>query len=449
MQKQVNLTEGSVVPTLLRFTFPILLSILLQTTYGTVDLLIVGQFSTIEETSAVTIGSQIMQTVTQLFTGLSLGTTILIGKYIGAEEHKKTTAVIGVSIVLFFFLALIGTAFLTIFKGAIATAMNTPEESFEQTKNYLFVCGIGTMFIVFYNLIGSVFRGIGDAKTPLLTVFIACIVNIVLDIVLIAVFDLGATGAAIATTTAQATSVVLSLLIIKKKTLPFTFTKKDLHYSDSICKKILKLGIPVALQGVLVSVSFLAITAIVNGFGVYASAAVGIVEKATGLILIVPISFMQSLSAFAAQNIGAAKLERAKNGLFWAIVFSLIFGCFTAYIAMFHGTLLTRIFTNDPETTVFALSYLKSYAFDCIFVAAMFSFSGYFNGCGHTTFVMLQSVLAAFFIRIPLAYLFSTFENTSLFLIGMSTPISTFFQIIACVIFYMHLIKKEKCTLAL
>ncbi len=448
MQKQTNLTDGSVVPTLLRFTFPILLSLLLQTTYGTVDLLIVGQFSTISETSAVTIGSQLMQAITQLFTGLSLGTTILIGKYIGAGEHKKTTAVIGVSILLFFVLAIVGTVALLLCNGQIATIMNTPPESLEQTKNYLIICGIGTTFIVFYNLIGSIFRGIGDANTPLLTVFIACIVNIILDLVLIAGFDLGAKGAAIATTTAQATSVVLSLYIIKKKTLPFAFTKKDIRYSDGICKKILKLGIPVALQGVLVSISFLVITAIVNGFGVHASAAVGIVEKATGLILIVPLSFMQSLSAFVAQNVGAIQFGRAKQGLYWAICLSLIFGCCTGYISMFHGTLLTRIFTDDPETTVFALSYLKSYAFDCIFVAAMFSFCGYFNGYGCTTFVMLQSVLAAFFIRIPFAYLFSTFENTSLFLIGMSTPLSTFVQIIACVIFFLHISKKEKRSLA-
>lgn len=443
MQKQTNLAEGNVVPTLLRFTFPILLSILLQTTYGTADLLIVGQFSAISETSAVTVGSQVMQAITQLFTGLSLGTTILIAKYIGADESEKATVVIGVSLILFFFLALIGTGSLLLFNGQIATLMNTPPESLAQTKNYLLICGIGTIFIVFYNLIGSIFRGIGDAKTPLLTVLIACIVNIVLDLLLIAVFDMGATGAAIATTTAQATSVVLSLLIIRKKTLPFTFTKKDIQYSNRVCRNILKLGVPVATQGVLVSVSFLVITAIVNGFGVYASAAVGIVEKATGLILIVPLSFMQSLSAFVAQNIGASKLERAKQGLFWAIILSLIFGCFTGYIAMFHGTILTRLFTSDPETTVFALSYLKSYAFDCIFVAAMFSFSGYFNGYGHTTFVMFQSVVGAFCIRIPLAYLFSTFENTSLFLIGMSTPTATFMQIIACLLFYRYITKKE------
>lgn len=446
MQKQTNLTEGDVVPTLLRFTFPILLSLLLQTTYGTADLLIVGQFSTISETSAVTIGSQLMQAITQLFTGLSLGTTVLIGKYIGSGDDKKATLVVGVSIVLFFFLALVGTGGLILFNGQIANLMNTPPESLAQTKNYLFICGIGTTFIVFYNLIGSIFRGIGDAKTPLLTVFIACIVNIVLDLLLIAVFDLGATGAAIATTTAQATSVVLSLFIIRKKKLPFAFTKKDIRYNDAVCKKILKLGIPVATQGILVSISFLFITAIVNNFGVHASAAVGIVEKATGLILIVPLSFMQSLSAFTAQNLGAGQFKRAKQGLFWAIVLSLIFGCFTGFIAMFHGTLLTRLFTSDPETTVFALSYLKSYAFDCIFVAAMFSFCGYFNGYGRTTFVMLQSVAGSFLIRIPLAYLFSTFENTTLFLIGMSTPISTFLQIILCVIFFRYVTKQVMPT---
>lgn len=444
MSKNISLTEGNVLSSLLKFTIPVLFSILLQTAYGTADLLIVSRFSSISEVSAVTIGSQIMQMLTSLFTGLAMGTTILIAKYSGSEQHEKTTKIVGNSIIIFAFLSALVTSILMLFNENMALIMKTPVESIEQTKSYLFICGTGTVFIVFYNLIGSIFRGIGDGKTPLLTVCIACIINIILDLIFVGVFNLGAKGAGFATITAQGVSVLLSMKIISNKKLAFTFTKKDIVFSKIDCINILKLGIPVALQGVLVSVSFLFITAIVNNlFGVVASASVGIIEKVTGLVMVVPLAFMQSLSAFTAQNIGANKLDRAKQGLFYSIAVSLVFGMCTAYISGFHGTILTSLFTSDPEITELAVLYLKSYAFDCVFVAILFSFSGYFNGYGKTTFVMVQAVCGAFLFRIPLAYILSTLDNTSLFIIGLATPSSTFFQIILFIIFYINIAKKE------
>ncbi|MFI3236699.1 MAG: MATE family efflux transporter [Lachnospiraceae bacterium] len=438
MSKSSNLTEGNVLSTLLHFTYPILLTLLLQTAYGTVDLLVVGHFSGTSDVSGVTIGSQLMQTTTAFFTGLAMGTTILIGQYIGAEKKHEASKVIGASIIMFSGLALLVSSLLVFFRGAIATLMQTPVESFSQTTSYLLICGFGAIFIVFYNLLGSIFRGIGDSKTPLITVSIACGVNIILDLVFVALLNLGASGAALATTIAQAISVLLSLIIIRKRPLPFEFSKKDITFNLSYITRIIQLGIPIALQSVLVSVSFLFITAIVNGFGVVASAAVGICEKITGLIMMVPSAFMQALSAFSAQNFGANRNDRAKKALKYGILISLCFGFVMAYLAAFHGTIFTRLFTSDADTTTSALSYLKSYSIDTVFVAIMFSMSGYFNGCGKTKFVMLHSVGSAFLIRIPLAYLFSTLPNTSLFIIGLATPASTSVQIILCIFYFMH-----------
>lgn len=441
-----KLTDGNVLPSLVKFTVPILFSILLQTTYGTVDLLIVGQFSDIADVSGVTIGSQIMQTVTAFFAGLSMGTTILIAQYIGSNENKKSSKVVGVSIFLFTALAIIASFTIAACNKIIAQLMQTPAESFSHTSSYLFFTGIGTIFIVFYNLIGSVFRGIGDSKTPLVTVFIACVANIILDLIFVTVFAMGATGVALATVIAQTISVILSLVIIARKKLPFSFSFQDISFDTVYAKNIFKLGIPVAVQGMLVSVSFLVVTSIINVFGVIASAAVGIVAKITGVVMVVPQAFMQALSAFTAQNIGAGKPERAKKALFYSVLLSVAFGTLTAYLSAFHGTIFTRIFTDDAQTTGAALDYLKSYAIDCILVAFMFSFSGFFNGAGRTTFVMLHSVLSAFCIRIPLAYFFSTLENTSLFVIGLATPSSTAIQIIACFAYYMYLQKKNRLS---
>lgn len=444
MQDSCNLAEGNIFTRLLKFTVPIIFSILLQTTYGTMDLLIVGRFATVGDVSAVSIGSQIMDTVTALFTGLSLGTTVLIGKYIGSKQYEKTNDVIATSIILLLWLSIVVMCILVFFNKNIAVLMKTPAESFEQTKNYLMICGFGTIFIVFYNLIGSIFRGIGDAKTPLITVLIACIINIVLDLVFIGIFNLGSNGAGMATVIAQSVSVILSLRMIKNKDLPFNNLKGNIKFNKDVCKKILLLGIPVALQSVLVRTSFLAMISIINNFGVVASASVGIVEKITGFIMIVPSAFMQSLSAFVSQNIGADKPQRAVHGLYYGMGISLIFGLVMAYLATFHGTIFTGLFTDDAETTEFALLYLKSYALDCILVAVMFSFSGYFNGCGRTAFVMIQSVLGSFLVRIPLAYYFASLENTSLFVIGLATPMATFFQIIACIIFFWYVRKYKE-----
>ncbi|MFI3250757.1 MAG: MATE family efflux transporter, partial [Eubacteriales bacterium] len=415
-----------------------LISIMLQTAYGVVDLLIVSQFSSVGDTSGVTISSQIIKMITALFTGLSMGSTVLIGNNIGSKQLDQAAKYTGASVALFSVLAFATTLLLLLFCEAIVFMMNTPHEAIGPATSYLTISALGTIFIVFYNLLGSIFRGIGDSKTPLVAVSIAFAVNIILDLLLIAIFDMGATGAAIATVAAQGVSVALSFFVIRKNGLPFPFSKREIKFDLTNFIDILRIGIPVALQGTMVSASFLVITAIVNDFGVQSSAAVGIVEKITGVIMVVPIAFMQSLSAFTAQNHGAGRLDRARQGLKYGIIYSLSFGFITAYLSAFHGTLFTTPFKPDEATTIAALEYLKSYSFDCVFVAIMFCACGYFNGCGHTTFVMFQAVFSAFCIRIPLAYLLSKVENTSLFLIGLATPSSTFVQIIMIYFFYQY-----------
>ncbi|MFI3166794.1 MAG: MATE family efflux transporter [Bacillota bacterium] len=444
MKRDLDLTNGNVLSVLWKFTVPILFSILLQTAYGTADLVIVSWFSGVADVSGVTIGSQIMQTVTAAYIGLAMGTTVLLGRFIGAGESERASKIIGVSIALFAVLAIVTTALLILLREYIAVAMQTPEESMTQTMNYLLITGAGTVFIVFYNLIASVFRGIGDSKTPLVTVAIACVINIVLDFIFVGGFNMGSSGAAFATIIAQGGSVVASFLMLRKRKLAFTIRAKDIRLEMPTAKRLIGLGLPIAMQGILVNLSFLFITAIINNFGVTASAAVGIVSKISVLIMILPQGFAQALAAFTAQNIGAKKIERAKKALCWSISISLVFGVITAYISAFHGEIFTRIFNNDADITGSALQYLKSYSIDCILVAFMFSFNGYFNGCGKTKFVMLESVGCAFLIRIPLSYLFSLMENTSLFYIGLATPASTFVQIFLCLIFYRHLNKEIK-----
>lgn len=444
MEKTKDFTEGSILPQLLKFAFPVLIALFLQAMYGAVDLLVAGQFATAADVSAVSTGSQIMHSITTVITGLAMGLTVLVGQRIGEKRADLAGEAIGNGICLFGTLAVVMTVIMVIGSEAAASIMHAPEEAFEQTVSYIRICSAGTVFIVAYNLLGSIFRGIGDSKMPLITVAIACVVNIVGDLLFVAGFHMGAAGAALATVLAQAVSVLLSFVIIRKRPLPFAFGRKNIRFGRQNIVKILSLGIPIALQELLVGISFLVIIAIVNSMGVIASAGVGVAEKLCSFVMLVPSSFMQSMSAFVAQNMGAKKPERAKKALFCGIGVSLIAGFLLFYISFFHGDLLSAIFARDAEVIAASADYLKSYAIDCLFTAFMFCFVGYFNGCGKTFFVMLQGIIGAFCVRIPVAWFMSRTAGVTLFRLGLATPCSTVVQILLCVGYYAILRSKEQ-----
>lgn len=440
MSKVQNFTEGKIFSPLIRFAIPVLLALFLQAMYGAVDLLIVGQFGGDNAdvfVSAVSTGSQIMMTLTIVITGLAMGLTVYVGERIGAGERKEAGKIIGSGISLFAIISLIVTVVMVLSASPLTRIMHAPAEAFEDTVLYVTICSAGTLFIVAYNLVGSIFRGIGDSKIPLLTVTIACVLNILGDFILVAVFNLGAIGAAIATVFAQAMSVALSLLIIRKRNLPFDFSRKYIRPDTKHIKSILRLGTPIALQDLLVSISFLVILAIVNSLGLNESAGIGVAEKVCAFIMLIPSAFMQAMSAFVAQNMGAAKYDRAKKALWCGIISSLTVGIIVGYFSFFHGDILSAIFTKDDLIIAPATEYLKAYAIDCIFTSFLFCFMGYFNGCGNTTFVMIQGIIGGICVRLPVSWAMSKIIPVSLFKIGLATPIASFVQILLCLGFFM------------
>ncbi|MFI3170559.1 MAG: MATE family efflux transporter [Faecalibacterium sp.] len=441
MTQQRNFTTGSVSKTLVRFTVPIVLTLLLQTLYSAVDLLIVGQFSTVSDVSGVTIGSQALTLLTGLCTGLAMGSTVLIGRKIGENDQDGAASVIQNSVVLFGGVALASMLVLLFGNNLLVSLLKTPTDAVAQTSRYLFVCTLGIPMIFAYNVLGSVFRGLGDSKTPLIAVTIACISNIFLDLLLVAGFNLGATGAAIATVIAQGISVVASVLIVKSNYFKFEKGKTNFH----CIAQIFNIGLPIAIQSVLTTFSFVVLTVIVNQYNsVSFSAAVGVSEKLCGFIMLIPLAFGHSIAAYVAQNMGAGQLDRAKKSLYIGIAYSLSYGIIMAFLAFFYGDTLARVFTSDAAVLLSAKDYLRSYAFDTALVPIFFCMSGFFNGCGKTTFVMLQGVLSAIFMRIPLAYLFSLLYPASLFHIGLGTPITTFIQIFICLYYYKRIMRKSQ-----
>lgn len=432
MKENGNFVAGPIFPSLVRFALPVLLALFLQAMYGAVDLQIVGKFATPADISAVATGSQIMQSVTVVITGLSMGVTILVGQRIGEGRPEEAGRVIGSGVCLFAVLALVLTLVMTLAASPIAALMQAPEAAFHQTAAYVRICSAGSIFIVAYNVLGSVFRGIGDARMPLIAVAIACVLNIGGDLLLVAVFRLGAAGAAAATVAAQAVSVLLSFLIIRRRKLPFAFGRQSVRFHRGIIRKVLFLGAPIAFQDLLVSISFLAIIAIVNALGVVASAGVGVAEKLCAFIMLVPSAYMQSMSAFVAQNMGAGRMDRAKKALLCGILSSVAAGLVMGYASFFHGDALAWLFASDGAVVAAAADYLRAYAIDCLLTSFLFCFMGYFNGCGKTLFVMLQGIVGAFCVRIPVAYTVSRIAGVSLFRIGLATPASTVVQILLC-----------------
>ena len=438
-----SFTSGPIAGPLIRFALPVLGALFLQTMYGAADLLIVGKFADAAAISAVSTGTMILQSITSVIVGIAVGTTVLIGQSIGEGRADKASEIVGGSIALFALIGLAVALLMQPLSAPVAKLMQAPPEAFDATVSYVRICCGGAVFIVAYNVLGSVFRGMGDSKLPLITVAIASVANIFGDLLLVAVFHMGAAGAAIATVFAQGLSVLLSYFIIRKRALPFQLSRADVRFSRPAIQSVLKLGWPIALQDLLVSLSFLAITAIVNGLGVLASAGVGVAERVCSFIMLVPSAFAQSMSAFVAQNAGARRFDRANTALRCGIAISLAVGVVMGYTAFFRGDLLAGVFAKDAAVIANASAYLKAYAIDCLLVSFLFCFIGYFNGVGKTNFVMVQGLIGAFGVRIPVSYLMSRIAPVSLFRIGLATPSSTAVQIALCFIAFLRLKRKQ------
>ena len=427
-----DFTDGGIVLPLVRFVVPILFAMLIQSLYGAADLLVVGRFSDAAGVSAVSIGSQLMMSITLAVEQLAAGAAILLAQSIGRKRQDDCGPIVGATVFFFGLLGLALAIALQPLARPMAAALNAPPEAAAQAAAYIRICGGGAVFIVGYNLLGSVFRGIGDARMPLVAVMIAACFNVAGDLFFVAGLGLGAAGAACATVLSQALSVLLSFFIIRRRGLPFAFSSAHVRPDRAILSRVLRIGLPLALQDLLVSLSFLIILAIVNGLGVVASAGTGVAEKLCAFIMLLPSAFLQAISTFTAQNYGAGRMDRAGKGLRWGIALSFCCSLALGYLAFFRGQRLSALFSADSAVCRASADYLRAYAVDCLLTPFLFCLIGFLSGCSRTRFVMLQGIAGAFLVRVPLSVLFSRIGSPSLFRIGLATPCSSLFQIALC-----------------
>lgn len=439
---KADFTQGSILKKLCRFMIPILGALILQAAYGAVDLLVVGKFGSTAGLSAVSTGSQVLNLVTFVVIQLAMGITVLIARYIGEKKTASIGAVIGGAAIVFAIISVVLFIAMVCFARPISVLMQAPAEAVSLTTVYVRICGSGIFFIVAYNVFSAIFRGLGDSKSPLIFVFIACIVNVVGDLALVAGLHMDAAGAALATVFAQAVSVVFAVVILVKKNLPFSISKADFRL-NSQCRRFLEIGLPLALQEFLTQLSFLALCAFVNRLGLEASSGYGVACKIVNFAMLIPSSLMQSMASFVSQNVGAGKKKRARHAMFTGIGVGVAFGCVVFLLVMFKGDVLAGFFSNDAAVIQKGFDYLKGFAPESIVTAILFSMVGYFNGNNKTLWVMIQGLIQTLLVRLPMAYIMSIQPDASLTNIGLAAPTSTVVGIVLNVIFFVYMNKKD------
>ncbi|RHP27100.1 MATE family efflux transporter [Clostridium sp. AF34-13] len=414
---------------------PILGALILQAAYGAVDLLVVGKFGSTAGLSAVSTGSQVLNLVTFVVTQFAMGITVLIARYIGEKKTGQIGKVLGGGVVVFTIISIGLFIFMVCFARLISVLMQAPTEAVSLTTVYVRICGSGIFFIVAYNVLAAIFRGLGDSRSPLIFVFVACIVNIVGDMLLVAGLHMDAAGAALATVLAQAVSVVCAIVMLFRKKLPFSIAKSDFRLNKQ-CRKFLEIGLPLALQEFLTQLSFLALCAFVNRLGLEASSGYGVACKIVNFAMLIPSSLMQSMASFVSQNVGAGNKKRARQAMFTGIGIGAAFGCVVFCIVMFKGDVLAGCFSNDAAVIQKGFEYLKGFAPETILTAVLFSMIGYFNGNNKTLWVMIQGLTQTLLVRLPMAYIMSIQPNASLTNIGIAAPTSTVVGIVLNIIFF-------------
>ena len=443
-----NLTSGSVFKNIVIFSLPYLLSYFLQTLYGLADLFIIGLFEGVASTTAVSVGSQVMHMLTVMIVGLAMGSTVSIGQAVGARDRKRAALAIGNTATLFMTLSVVLTVVLLILVRQIVAVISTPAEAVEGTVAYLTICFIGIPLITAYNIISSVFRGMGDSKSPMYFIAVACAANIALDYLFMGALKMGPAGAALGTTLAQAISVAVSLVMVLRQKTGIALRREDLNPNRDMMGQLLSIGVPIAIQDGLIQVAFIIITIIANRRGLTDAAAVGIVEKFISFVFLVPSSMLSTVSALGAQNIGANKPERAVATLRYAVMIAAGFGVIVTILIQFIAESIVGLFTPDTAVISAGGQYLRGYIFDCIFAGIHFSFSGYFCACGKSGLSFMHNIIAVALVRVPGVYFTSKLFPATLLPMGLATAAGSLVSVIICVIAFAVISRRGKAEAA-
>lgn len=436
-----DLTQGSVGKQLIKFAIPFLLSNLLQAFYSVADMIIVGRLCGTHGITGVNIGSQINILVTGAAFGLAVGGTVLIAQYGGAKKYDEQRKTIGTLFTAYMILSVVCTAVMLLLGTTLLDILNTPEgKPYVEAENYYNICMAGLVFMFAYNVISAILRGMGDSKRPLYFVLIATIVNIIGDIILVGPFNMGAAGAAYATVAAQAFSVVLSLIYLAKNHFFVGYKKSDFLIDKEKMKMLLKLGLPSSVQQVVVSFSFLTLTALVNSLpnAEIASACQGIGGKVNSFAVLPALAMSNAVSSMAGQNIGAGEPERAKKTMMTGMGIAFAISIFVFAIVEIFPQSIISLFDTNPDVISVGSEYMRFIALDYLFVPFVFCMNGLAIGAGYTNFALFNACFSSILIRAPFAYLVVEFTQLGFNGIGLATGLASLASIFVGIIFVAH-----------
>jgi len=445
LNTQAPLTRGPIFPTLVKFSLPILGSVFLQALYGVGDLVIIGQFADYTSVSAVATGSQVIEALMVTISGLTASITVLVGQYIGAKKGQEAAKTVGTSIAIFSAFAILITALMLAFSQQIAVLMQAPLAAFEQTVTYLQICSTSILFVTGFNIIISILNGQGDSKRPFLFAIATWVINVIGDLLLVGVFKMGTAGSAVTNVIGQGLALLLAFISIRKSGFSFEFHRTHIRFDGKKAKEILKIGIPLATKNNLIMVSLLVVTSIINGMGLVSSAAAGAVGRLSSFAMVPSLAFLIAVEAFVAQNIGANQGSRARKGMFYGIACAFSLGMLFYISFNLADNLMMSFFTREAAVIEAGIRYIRTASVDILLLSILLPLEGYLNGFGKTAFVMIQTLVTTFLVRIPMAYYFSIQPGATLFEIGFALIASSIIGILMLVTFiYIIPIQQQK-----
>lgn len=446
MKNDNLLTEGNVFRVLLKFSVPFLIANIIQALYGAVDLMVIGWYCAPESVAAVSTGTQVTQIITSMVSGLTLGSTIMVGKYTGMKDEDRTRKTIGTTLSVFAVIAILLTIVMLTFKGPILAALKTPAASLKEANDYVTICFYGILFICGYNAISAVLRGYGDSRRPMYFVALSCVLNIIGDIMFVKYLGLGVAGTALATVLSQSISMICSIIYLNRSRFIFTFSFKNLRIDRSLAKELAMVGIPISSQECMVRLSFLYLTSVTNRLGVNAAAAVGIASKYDVFAMLPATSIASALAAITAQNYGAGKPERARQSLAAGIGFSVLASSLFFLWAQLSPQTMIGLFNTNPDIISAGIPFFHSCSFDYLAVSFVFCLNGFMNGRSKTVFTMISCCFGALALRIPLIWLAYTYCPDNLFVIGSIAPAVSGFMAVYTMGFVLRQIRTDRAA---
>lgn len=388
---------------IMRFAFPLLIGNVLIQLYNITDSIIVGQFLGKEALAAVSASFFIYYFIISLIIGVGSGTTVVISQLFGAKKYGEVQRAFSSFFIFMLITGIILSITGIVFAESIFRLTHTPEEIIPEAVSYFKIYIGGTFLFVTFNSVLSILRGIGDSTRPMIFILISTVLNIILDLLFIVVFEWGIEGAARATVIAQGVAMFVALHYVDKIHPLLSIRKKDLLFDSKLFKEELKIGLPTSIQQCAISLGLIALLSIVNSFGADTLTAYGVAGKIDAIITQAMLTLSGALAAFAGQNFGAGRFDRVKKAVRVTLGANTLFSLITFACIWFWGDIMMMAFTDDTNVIAIGRNYLQIIGGFFIIHGALNIYNGALRGAGDTFFVMITSLVSLWLLRIPLA----------------------------------------------